>query len=143
MRALALVIAIAAAAPASAEIYKWVDEDGNVQFSSTKPPGQAVDEVQVRYSKPVPEAREKLDKLLEADKKARADREEREAEAEQEAQKRAKKKDNCQRARANLTELQQSVRVFHTSEDGGRVRVGEDQKQADIKRMQEIIDRDC
>ncbi|MBT8447703.1 MAG: DUF4124 domain-containing protein [Gammaproteobacteria bacterium] len=143
MRALALVIMVAVSPLTAAEIYKWVDEDGNVQFSSRKPPDQAVDKVEVKYAKPVPEAQEKLDNILEADKEARAERKEREAEAEQAAKKRAIKKDNCKRARANLAELQQSVRIYHTSEDGGRVRVGEEQRQADMARMQDVIDRDC
>ena len=38
-----LIIAI----PSSAEIYKWVDEEGHVHFSDKKPQNQAVLEVQV------------------------------------------------------------------------------------------------
>lgn len=33
--------------PAIAEIYKWVDEDGLVHFSSVKPESQALSEVQI------------------------------------------------------------------------------------------------
>ena len=49
MRLLALILAasLAMTAVAHAEVYKWIDEDGNVHFSDTPPPKQETEEVRI------------------------------------------------------------------------------------------------
>lgn len=42
---------------ANAEVYKWVDEDGNVHFTDTPPPKQKTEEVKIqRAATPTPQA---------------------------------------------------------------------------------------
>ncbi len=50
MKALLLsaCILLAALTAANAEVYKWVDEDGNVHFTDTPPPKQKTEEVKIQ-----------------------------------------------------------------------------------------------
>jgi glutaredoxin len=45
-----LILIVMIAAPASAEIYKWVDENGHVNYSNIKPENQEVTEIEVPIS---------------------------------------------------------------------------------------------
>ena len=49
MKLLALLLAasLAMTTAAHAEVYKWVDEDGNVHFTDTPPPKQKTEEVKI------------------------------------------------------------------------------------------------
>ncbi len=49
MKLLALILAasLAMTTAAHAEVYKWVDEDGNVHFTDTPPPKQKTEEVKI------------------------------------------------------------------------------------------------
>lgn len=58
MKALLLsaCILLAALATANAEVYKWVDEQGNVTFTDTPPPKQKTEEVNIqRAATPTPQ----------------------------------------------------------------------------------------
>ena len=52
MKFLALTLAafLAMTTAANAEVYKWVDEDGNVHFTDTPPPKQETEEVKIHSS---------------------------------------------------------------------------------------------
>ncbi len=45
--ALIVLLSLALAGVANAEVYKWVDEDGNVHFTDTPPPKQETEEVKI------------------------------------------------------------------------------------------------
>ncbi len=49
MKFLALILAasLAMTTAAHAEVYKWVDEDGNIHFTDTPPPKQKTEEVRI------------------------------------------------------------------------------------------------
>ena len=46
--ALLVFVFLASASAAKAEVYKWVDEDGNVHFTDTPPPKQETEEVRIQ-----------------------------------------------------------------------------------------------
>jgi hypothetical protein len=48
MRILIAVLALVAAAPAPADVYKWVDREGKVHYGDTPPPNSAAKPVDVR-----------------------------------------------------------------------------------------------
>ena len=48
MRILIAVLALAAAAPAAADVYKWIDQEGKVHYGDTPPPNSAARRVDVR-----------------------------------------------------------------------------------------------
>ena len=92
---------------ASAEVYRWVDEQGVTQFSQTAPRSQTYDTVKVPPSgEPNPAAEEQMNRDIErADEWQRirkAKHEKQRAEAE-EAEQRQK---NCATARSNLDTLE-------------------------------------
>lgn len=47
-----LLASLLIAMPAHAEIYKWVDKDGNTTYSTSPPPGQHADIVKPKVSRP-------------------------------------------------------------------------------------------
>ena len=45
-----LVSLLIVAIPSSAEVYKWVDEEGHIHFSDKKPENQVVTEIEIKIS---------------------------------------------------------------------------------------------
>lgn len=136
----AVVLTVAAD---GAEVYRWVAEDGSVTFSETKPPGQRAERIDVHVTQPSAQAIQDLRRTLDAAEEAGQAQEEREAERAKEQRVAAQKADNCRRARANLEQLQSAIRLYHTNSAGDRTKVGEEERQAGIESMREIIERDC
>jgi hypothetical protein len=113
--------------PASAKIYKWVDENGNVQFSQSPPPkGKAV-EVKPRYT-PVSEedAKSRLEALRSKDKSARESDNLAEKEAADGDAYEARKKENCAAARQNLKLLNSAGQISAKGSDGKPFYLDED-----------------
>lgn len=126
----------------SAEIYKWVDENGVTQFTERRPRADVpVATVQVNHSQaaerrtPWQEREAEFEERIETTSKAAAERVKTEAEA-------AAKRANCETARKRATSLQRP-RINEVREDGTRVRLGEDQRQAEIKKANEAIAKFC
>ena len=63
--ALALVLALYAALPASAQVYTWKDKDGKVHFGDRPPPDAKTEEVKIR-SYDAPSAPQDWSKVLRA-----------------------------------------------------------------------------
>ena len=127
-----------------AAMYKWVDEEGNTHYSEKPPAG----DVEVKTIKPPPK--------VDTDAAVNAVEERKEAEAEQKesesksAEEQAKKqqdadlmKANCETARKNLESITDNPRVFTRDEQGNRVRMGEDQRQASIDAAKKDIAEFC
>ena len=125
-----------------AEMYKWVDENGEVHYSDKQPAA----EVETETIKPPPEADvEQARKELEA-RQSRYKTEESEKPAEEEKvseEELAVKKRNCELGRDKLQRLVDNPRVYSTAEDGSRTRLGEDERQARIKEAREMIKTNC
>lgn len=143
MRALPYVLAYLVSSLALAGTYKWVDEEGNVQYTQTPPPaGIAAETI-----KPPPKVdTEKAVKELEAQEEEaaklrqnRLDEAEKEAQANQELE---LQKKNCEMARARLASYEQPMVKF-VQEDGTRVRATEEERQAEIAKSQEMIKEWC
>lgn len=126
-----------------AGMYKWVDEEGNVQYTQTPPPAG----IEAETIKPPP----KVDtgaalKELEAQQEKAAElRESRLEQAEKEAQARQElelRKKNCELAKARLASYERPMVKF-VQEDGTRVRATEEERQAEIVKSQEMIKEWC
>lgn len=61
---LTLILVATLSFPATAEVYRWTDESGNVHFGSQPPPGEQ-EEVKIRKSKTGPMITEKQRAMLE------------------------------------------------------------------------------
>lgn len=124
-------------------LYKWVDKNGQTHYSEFPPPGEKAEELKpppkvdtdsaVNALKARQEALQKRDET--ADKAAQA-----EAKKEAEMQ---QKKQRCETAHRNLERLQNAQRIYKTDKDGNRVRLGEDQRQAQIKATEKVIEKNC
>lgn len=140
-----LLIALSAAlfsGVAGAEIYKWVDENGVTQFTERKPEVEVpVATVELNHSTATEpratwqEREAEFAERAETTSKAAAERAKADADA-------AAKRANCEAARKRATSLQRP-RINEVKEDGTRVRIGEDQRQAEIKKANEAIAKFC
>lgn len=134
----AIWLMLCLALPASAQMYKWVDENGKVQYSD-KPPSSNVKTEKLRDSGPPPGATTASDaksgatnSAAKAGPKTAAEQEQafrkRQLDAaksrDEESQKQAEareKAENCKRAKAALASLQIGGRQMRINEKGERV----------------------
>ena len=142
------ISALVSATDSAAEIYKWVDENGNVVFSERKPPGGNVKAEKVTpkpaYRRSVGDgelADEENQPELSDEAKLKAQEEKRKAEekAEQEADIAEK---NCNSARDRLVSLQRP-RINRVAEDGSRTVIGEEERLAGIEEAEKAVSDWC
>lgn len=152
-----LSIAAACAVPALALAqWQWVDKTGRKVFSDQPPPPDIPAAsilkqpgARVITAAPPPEAAKPpapkvagKDPALE-DKRKRAEAAEalkKQEEAEKYAAARA---DNCKRARQAKSTFDSGTRIMRTNEQGEREFLGDKERAAENKRIQETIDRNC
>lgn len=129
------------------EIYKWVDDEGNVYYED-RPSGAATEErLDISYSRTSQSA---VQSRVEASNKARAAREEEriaedeaaleaaEAAAEEEA-----RQQRCESYRARLQGYLESQRLYRTDDNGERVYLDEAQTAEARARTEELIAENC
>lgn len=146
-----LVLVITAAALTSSafagEIYKYVDDDGNVHYVD-RPTGESGEErLDVTYSGTSSEAvtarvqqrRDYMAALEEARSDAKSQREA-EAQARAEMEERAAK---CQEHRARLENYLQSRRLYRENEAGEREYLDEEQTMEARRKVEEAIQETC
>lgn len=134
---------VVVAADVNAEMYKWVDEDGNTHYTQQKPP----DGLDYETKKPPPPV--DTEKAVDAFKeKQDADREKREAasKSEEEAakteQEQAEIKKKCDSLKLRLQSLQRP-RISTTDESGNRVRMSEEERKSQMEEVQKLISEHC
>jgi Domain of unknown function (DUF4124) len=142
---------------AQAAIYKWVDDQGNVQYSSEKPQDAAAEKIRVTTQPPVDsstyrnaghnEAKAEGDTKANAKDKDKDDKIKTPAEQRKEAAKKAEsdklKKEMCEEARQNLAAIENSARV-RIEDDKGEVRYMEENEVASRKKSeQERVNKYC
>ena len=152
----ALSLALCLALPASAQMYKWVDANGKVQYSD-KPPPSNVKTEKLREASRAPsppaanEAKDEAAKdAAKAEPKTPAEREQafrkRQAEASKAQEKQAQEEANarsraeyCQRAKDNLANLELGGRQTTVNAKGERAFLSDEQiAQATAKARQEV-----
>lgn len=162
MNALRLILAalVCSAPLLAAGQWQWVDKDGRRVFSDAPPPADVPPSrilkqpgqrtrvgVEEAVATPAPAAApvpkvSGVDKDLEAKKKQAeaAKAEAQKAEDQRIAQARA---DNCERARRAKTAFDSGQRVIRTNAQGEREYLDDKQRDAEVKRLDAIIARDC
>jgi len=158
-RLLVMLLAIAFAGTASAQLYKWVDNNGRVQYGDT-PPGDASKVTRLRPapagSAPAPAApaatsetaaKDKdKDKALtpeQAFKKRQQERQEAEQKAEKERAEADQKRAGCENAQAGLRQLQSGQRVATVNSAGERVFIDDNERARQVQRAQKSVDDWC
>ncbi|MGH8119292.1 MAG: DUF4124 domain-containing protein [Gammaproteobacteria bacterium] len=128
---------------AYAAMYKWVDEEGNVQYTQSPPPAG----IEAETIKPPPavDSDAAIKQMHEDDKKAGELLKQREEQVDKDAQEAAKvamQKKNCEMAKARL-ESYTRPRIRFVQEDGSRVTATEEERQEQIKKSEDMIKEFC
>lgn len=164
LRALALACICILPLAASAQ-WQWVDQDGRRVFSDKAPPPEVPDKNILRRpgmraaasaaplaaaSAPAPARAVAAnvpkisgkDKVLEERKKQAeaAEAEKKKAQEEEVARAQA---DNCTRARQGKAQYDSGQRIARVNDKGEREILDDNQRAAEVKRLQEVIARDC
>jgi hypothetical protein len=150
-----MLLAIAFAAAASAQTYKWVDSNGKVQYGDT-PPADASSVTRLKTpsggAAPAPAAAPEgkkdaaKDKALtpeQAFQKRQQDREKAEQTADKERARADEKRANCEQAQANLRQLQSGQRMWTVNAAGERIFVDDEQRARETDRAQSAASRWC
>jgi hypothetical protein len=153
-----LILLVAASLTAMAsEVYKWVDEEGNVHYSDTPPENVESERVQVDVAPPRGDA--SAERVLERAEQTRerlaAERDARAAAEEAEAERHAADRQRCVFARQQLISLQQNLPVYRDETgklrtrseydvyEGEREYLDDEQRALEIVRVQKDIERYC
>ena len=137
-----LTVTLALAATASAEIYKWTDDDGNTHYSD-KPPKTQAEVLDIKSDRTDPERIAKLIAPPQPDPQrdviiaAEEEREQIEAER-QETRVR-----NCERAQKAYNSLLSATRIYEPLPDGERRYLDEDEVEQRKTAAQADIDQWC
>ncbi|MDR0701157.1 MAG: DUF4124 domain-containing protein [Azoarcus sp.] len=163
VRFVMFALALALSLSASAEIYKWKDRDGRAHFSDMPPPQNAA-EVQILNAPAPPRSAATADEQentaeessakTAAPGKSLAERElefrqrraaaaEARAKADEEAARAARRAQDCERARTQHAALASGQRVARPTGNGGRTFLDDAEREAEMARIQELIDKRC
>ena len=153
MKNFRIPVAIACAAllvsgPAAAgEIYKWVDEDGNVHYED-RPSGMPTEErLALNYRRTDSGAVQQRVAARHDREASRAEARSQAEAAKQEAAENAaaaeERKQACERARARLETYLQSPRLYRTDADGERVYLDDEQRQEARRKAEEQVTEFC
>jgi len=127
-----------------AEMYKWVDENGDTHYSQSPPS----DDYVVETIKPQPKvdtdnAKKELEQRRESLLKISEEREKSEQEKLNKEKEEAVKIENCRKAQAKLANNQNAARIRAVDNEGNVVRASEEERQRRIKDAQEKVDKWC
>jgi len=140
---------------AFAQAYKWVDKDGKTRYGDSPPPGVKATPMKPPAAGATPAApASPAVGAKDAQKGAPPNSEqgfkERQLKAKEDADKAAKeqanaeiKKQNCERSRSQLRNLQSGQRISETNAAGERVFLEDDQRGVKIAESQKQVDEWC
>ncbi|HTT37574.1 MAG TPA: DUF4124 domain-containing protein [Burkholderiales bacterium] len=140
------------ALPASAEMYKWTDENGSVHYSDQPPPpnvrkSEALKTHTLAHhstSGEKPAAAQKSAAELEMEfRKRRLETAEAEAKAQKEAKAEGEKKENCKRATGQVSAMQNGGRVTRYGPNGEQVFLTDDEIAKAVAEAKKAADSWC
>ncbi len=140
-----LATALGTALPVQAgKLYKYVDEQGNVTYSQSKPLGQEAKTIKLKSATlDASGAQDKLDELNERAASQDKDREFAENSATATAERNERMANNCKTAQENLRILRTTSRVQDRGADGELYFLDESGIKAKMAATQEQIDNNC
>ena len=145
-----LIALIAITLPAAADIYKWVDEKGEVHYSDQPPASGGKVERHVEESRPAQpspdatpaEASNSEDEEMQF-RARQAERDRADAEAQMRLEEAETKRRNCEQARNNLTGLQAHSRVTKFGPNGEIEYLTDDEIESAIVEAQSAVNSWC
>lgn len=138
------VLAALHAAAASAQVYQWKDGSGRTVISDTPPPASAKGSRAVDGRSPAeaPAAKTLAEKEMEF-RKRRLEGKEKAAKEAKEQLAAAERKENCSRARLQLTELESTNPILALDDKGERRYMGEAERQQEAERTRNYMTANC
>jgi hypothetical protein len=136
--------ALAIATTASAEIYKWVDKDGNVQYSDTPPAAVQAKPMSINAAPATPSAAQPtyVEREKEYQKRV-ADQKDASKKEEDSTKLAAQKEADCKQATAALQGLDMQIPIWRTDASGERTYLSDEQREAEKVRAQKAMDESC
>jgi len=153
MRIIFLGMALALATAASAQLYRWVDKDGRVHYTSTPPPagaqartlpgGAAADAAAPAADKADSNTPLTPSEQEQAFRKRRLEEQKAQEKAAASAQEQAAKQENCNRARETLATLQSGQRIRRTNAQGEQYYLDDSARESEIQSAQRAVQDWC
>lgn len=128
-----------------ADIYKWIDDNGQVHYSQQLPPGQQADIIKAPPPPAIDpaKAQQEIDTLIEQQKANEQVSEDKTIQSEKE-QKRARQiEKNCKAAKQNLKSYQDNPGRRLMDEHGNVTRPTEEERQQKIRESQQKVKEFC
>lgn len=128
------------------QVYKWVDESGNVQFSQFPPPGQKQSEslnIKVQKSSNAATEKQKLNDLRQKLSESSVDRNTESEDEKVEKEQQIVKAENCSKAKQKLLDYQNNGRIFKTLPNGEREWYDEKGRDNLIKQAEQEVSKYC
>jgi flagellar biosynthesis GTPase FlhF len=144
-----IVITLLLQSPVFADIYKWIDDSGEVHYTQTPPPGGIATE-NIQGAPPPAESaqindaeQQKLQQQLDAYEERRAEQQKQQSTENQRREVAEIDKENCSAAQANLANLQQGGVKRYLTPAGEVIRLTEEDRQQRISEAQEQVEKYC
>ena len=130
--------------PAMAQVYKWVDEKGVTHYGERPPPGKKAQEVEQRLANPGPApGKAAQPSWKEQDLEFRRRRIETEQNEAKDKQREASQRQACNQARDQLAQTKLARRLYRLDEKGERVFQSDDERNASIARLEQLVSERC
>lgn len=127
-----------------ADVYKWVDENGQTHYSQQAPAQQ---DAELLKTPPPPafnpDAQQKVDELIEQQQADREARIKKQQEQQQAAKQLAIKQQNCKKAQNNLQQYQNNPSRRVLDAEGNVTKLQEEERQQRIKEFQQQVQEYC
>lgn len=129
---------------AQAEVYKWIDKDGNVHYTDRSVKNSEEmnisTETEAKKSSAVDERKQRRQKLADA---LREDRKEKERLKKEEQKKKKKLKRQCQVAKDQLRNYKSAGGIYDLDKDGKRIMLSDKERSQFTNQLQSAIKKYC
>jgi hypothetical protein len=130
--------------PASAQVYKWVDEKGTIHYGERPPQGKKAQEVEQRLANPgSAPGKAAQPSWKEQDLEFRKRRIETEQTETKSKQQEAANRQACNQSRDQLAQMRLARRLYRLDEKGERVFQSDDERNASIARLEQLVSERC
>lgn len=143
-----IILMVLTAQPLVAGVYKWVDENGHVQYGERPPAAKEATKMRIEKA-PVsgPSAQERLDQVRHERKSSTEDWYKRKEEAAKQKEEEAKDKQiqekNCKMAKSRYNLYQTGGRIFNVDENGERHYVNDKNRESNQQAAKAEVDKWC
>ncbi len=141
-----MTLAITPLISQAGKVYKWVDENGNSQFSQFPPEDQQQSEqVNIKTQKSISssQSKEKLESMRQKLLESSVDRNTEDEEEKQDKENEKIRAQNCDKAKQHLRDLESNGRIYKTLENGERYWFDVKERAEKIKGAQKQVKEFC